>query len=127
MDETKEVVAFDPSRVLTYAALAFVGFLIVFIGSIIVAQIIKDGKASTEAWAALTGALGWATGVASILYNNKFGSTAQSLVKDNTIATQARTAAVIASAVPATTTTTTKTTTGAAPPVDTPPPTNEDK
>lgn len=116
-DETK-VPPYDPAPLLTHAALLFQGILILFVAGIIGIQIWAKGEANTESWAALTGLIGWSMGVNSGLYNNRFGSTAQSASKDSTIEQQARTAAVIAGAVPA------------APPQPapiTPAPTNEEK
>lgn len=89
---------YDPARVLTMAALAFVGLLIVFVCFIIGSQILKSGTANTESWAALTGLIGWATGVVGMIYSARYGTTQQSAAKDATIQQQAHTAAVVAGA-----------------------------
>lgn len=83
---------YDPGKFLTHAALYFVGALIIFVGSIIAAQIWQTGEANTESWAALTGLIGWACGTASSVFNARFGTSQQSAAKDATIAQQARTA-----------------------------------
>lgn len=80
---------YDPGRLLTYAALFFVGVLIVFVSSIIGVQIWKSGEANTESWAALTGLIGWATSQVSIIFSNRFGTTQQAAKKDDVIARQA--------------------------------------
>lgn len=89
---------YDPARLLTHAALIFVGILILFVSAIIGVQIVAKGEANTESWAALTGLIGWATSQVSVLFNNRFGNTKQSTAKDAVIAEQSRTAAVIAGA-----------------------------
>jgi hypothetical protein len=89
---------YDPALMLTRAAIAFVGVMMLFVGGIIIAQIVKGGEANTESWAALTGLIGWATGQASIVFSNRFGTTSQSAKKDAVIEQQAKTAAVIAAA-----------------------------
>ena len=91
---------YDPARLLTHAALSFVGALIVFVGIIIAAQIATNGEANTESWAALTGLIGWVTGTASVVFNARFGTTQQSAKKDAVILQQAQTAAAIQSALP---------------------------
>lgn len=93
-DESLRPDGYDPARLLTLAALFFVGILIVFVAGIIGVQIWKVGEANTESWAALTGLIGWATSQVSIIFSNRFGSTQQSQTKDTTIAVQAHTAAV---------------------------------
>ncbi len=87
---------YDPAQLLTRSAIFFVGVLVVFVCAIIGAQIFKSGEANTESWAALTGIIGWATGVVSGLFNHRFGTTQQSTAKDATIQQQAATAAIIA-------------------------------
>ena len=87
---------YDPGRLLTHAALFFVGILIVFVASIIGAQIWQSGEANTESWAALTGLIGWATSQVSIIFSNRFGTTQQSAKKDEVIAQQSRAATVLA-------------------------------
>lgn len=89
---------YDPAKLLTYTALLFVGVLIVFVSTIIGVQIWETGEANTESWAALTGLIGWATSQVSIIFSNRFGTTEQSAKKDEVIARQASTAAVIANA-----------------------------
>ena len=93
---TPQIETYDPAKILTRMALLFALLLILFICSIIAVQIWKTGEANTESWAALTGIVGWATGVVGMLYSNRFGSTQQSAAKDATIQQQARTAEVIA-------------------------------
>lgn len=88
---------YDPAWLLTFSALAFVGILIVFVCVIIGMQIWSKGEANTESWAALTGLIGWVTGVVGTIFSNRFGTTSQSATKDATIQQQANTAAVIAS------------------------------
>lgn len=87
---------YDPARLLTCAALCFVGTLILFVCIIIAVQIWKSGEANTESWAALTGMIGWVTGTASMIYSARYGTTKQSEAKDAVIAQQSRTAAVVA-------------------------------
>ena len=87
---------YDPGRLLTLAALLFVGILILFVAGIIGMQIWKSGDANTESWAALTGLIGWATSQVSIIYSNRYGTTQQSVNKDAVIAQQARTAEAVA-------------------------------
>ncbi len=87
---------YDPGRLLTIAALLFVGILILFVSGIIGIQIWKSGEANTESWAALTGLIGWATSQVSIIYSNRYGTTQQSINKDAVIAQQARTAEAVA-------------------------------
>ena len=87
---------YDPARLLTMAALLFVGILILFVSGIIGIQIWKSGEANTESWAALTGLIGWATSQVSVLYSNRYGTTQQSVNKDAVIAQQARTAEAVA-------------------------------
>lgn len=118
---------YDPARLLTAAALIFVGVLILFVSAIIGVQIWKSGEANTESWAALTGLIGWATSQVSVLYSNRYGTTQQSTNQTAVIAQQARAASVLAQAAtapvltpPATDTqgggvTTSPTTTGAQP------------
>lgn len=93
---------YDPAPMLTNAALAFVAILLIFVCAIIAAQIIKTGQANTESWAALTGLIGWVTGVVGTIFSNRFGTTQQSVAKDAVIAQQANTAAVTAGAAPPT-------------------------
>lgn len=92
----RRISPYDPARLLTFSALLFVGVLIVFVCLIIGAQIMWRGTANTESWAALTGLIGWATGVVGTIYSNRYGTTQQSATKDATIQQQANTAAVIA-------------------------------
>ncbi len=92
-------VEYDPARLLTRSAIAFVGLLILFVASIIVVQILKNGEANTESWAALTGLIGYAMGLLSIIFNNRFGNTQQSAKKDELIARQVTTAAAVAASV----------------------------
>lgn len=89
---------YDPAMLLTRAALIYVGAIIVFVCIIIAAQIWKTGEANTESWAALTGLIGWVTGIASVIFNARFGTSKQAETKDAVIAQQSRTAAVIAGA-----------------------------
>ncbi len=104
MEERRAAVdQFDPAKVLTYGALFFLTVLIVFICVIISFQIWKTGDANTESWAAFVGIVGWCTGVVSGIYAHRFGTTQQSTAKDAVIQQQARTAAVVAAAVPAAT------------------------
>ena len=85
---------YDPALLLTRAALSFVGTMIVFVCIIISVQIAKTGEANTESWAALTGLIGWVTGIASVIFNARFGTSQQSAAKDKIIAKQVETAAV---------------------------------
>lgn len=89
---------YDPSRLLTHAALLFVGLLIIFVSAIIAIQFWAKGSANTESWAALTGLIGWATSQTSIIYSARYGTTQNSITKDAIIAQQASSAAVIAAA-----------------------------
>lgn len=88
---------YDPSILLTRAALYFLGYLIVFISAIIGVQIWKSGEANTESWAALTGVVGFVTGIVAMIYNARYGTSKQSETKDAVIAQQSRTAEAIAS------------------------------
>lgn len=87
---------YDPARLLTVAALIFVGILILFVAAIIGVQIWKSGEANTESWAALTGLIGWATSQVSIIFSNRYGTTQQATNQTAVIAQQARAAAVLA-------------------------------
>lgn len=105
MEERRE--EYDPGRVLTWAALLFVTILIVFVCFIIGVQIMANGEANTESWAALTGIIGWATAQVQVLYSNRFGSTLSNTKKDAAIARMAEaaptgTAAAVAANVAAT-------------------------
>lgn len=93
---------YDPARLLTISALIFVGILIFFVCTIIELQILDRGEANTESWAALTGIIGWVTGVASGIYNNRFGTTTGNARKDETIQNLTTAAATIASTAQAT-------------------------
>ncbi len=93
---------YDPSRILTYCALLFVAGSILALSAIIGWQIYTDGEASTEWVGQLCLVIGWVLGKAGDIYNHTFGTTSQSQAKDATIATQARTAAVLqGAAIPA--------------------------
>ena len=84
---------YDPGRALTYGALFGVLVLTLFICIIIGWQVYMGVQVSTEFVGALTFIMGWLTGQAGQIFNNRFGSTAGSAAKDVTIAQQARTAA----------------------------------
>ena len=99
MDERRIATSdYDPAKLLTRSALLFVGVLLVFVCLIIGWQIYKSGEANTESWAALTGLIGWATGIVGMIFSNRYGTTQQSTTKDATIAQQAKTAAVVQNA-----------------------------
>ena len=100
MEDRRVNDTYDPGRLLTIAALAFVGVLVLFVCMIIGFQIMKSGEANTESWAALTGIIGWSTAMAQLLYNNRFGSTRAAAIKDATIASQAATASALAFPLP---------------------------
>ena len=87
---------YDPAILLTRSAISFVGVLLAFVGAIIIVQYVQKGSANTESWAAMTGLIGWATGVLGMVYSNRFGTTSQSATKDAVIAQQAKTAATLA-------------------------------
>lgn len=89
---------YDPAKLLTFAGLTFVLVLIVFVCSIIGIQIAKSGEANTESWAALTGLIGWATGIVGMIYSNRYGTTQQSTNQTAVIAQQARAASALAQA-----------------------------
>lgn len=95
---------YDSAVLLTRSALFFLGYLIVFISVIIGAQIWKAGEANTESWAALTGIVGFVTGIVAMLYNARYGQTKAGETKDAVIAQQSRTAEAIASGAGAPTT-----------------------
>ena len=95
MDRREE---YDPSKLLTRAAIFLVAALIFFVGLMICFQIYKTGEANTESWAALTGLIGWVTGTVSMIYNARYGTSKAGETKDAVIAQQSRTAAVIAGA-----------------------------
>ncbi len=92
---------YDPARLLTLAAISFVGVLIFFVAAIIWVQIVNKGEANTESWAALTGLIGWATAQVSVIYNARYGTTQSAGAKDDTIKVLSQTAAVAASTVQA--------------------------
>ena len=92
--DASSTAVYDPARSLTISIMGMVWLLILFTGGIIIAQIIDRGSANTESWAAFTGIIGWATAKAGDIFNNRFGSTKESADKNQTIAQQARTAAV---------------------------------
>ena len=93
---TPYVETYDPAKILTRMALLMVLILVLFICAIIGLQIFKTGEANTESWAALTGIVGWATGVVGTIYANRFGSTQSAAAKDDTIRQQARATAATA-------------------------------
>lgn len=94
MEDRRE--EYDPAKLLTRSAIFFLGVLIIFICGIIALQIwiSADHKANTESWAALTGIVGFVTGIMSVVYNARYGISKQSDVQSKTIAKQAETAAV---------------------------------
>ena len=87
---------YDPSKLLTRAAIFLVASLIFFVGLMICFQIYKTGEANTESWAALTGLIGWVTGTVSMIYNARYGTSKAGETKDAVIAQQSRTAEAIA-------------------------------
>lgn len=89
---------YDPAKLLTFAGLTFVLVLILFVSAIIGIQIAKSGEANTESWAALTGLIGWATGIVGMIYSNRYGTTQQSTNQAAVIAQQARAASALAQA-----------------------------
>jgi nitrate/nitrite transporter NarK len=92
--------AYDPARALTYGALFGVIVLTLFICVMIGIQVWDLKPISTEFVSALTFMMGWLTSEAGGIFSNRFGSTAQSQLKDATIQQQAQTAAIVAGAAP---------------------------
>jgi hypothetical protein len=97
-DTTKP--AFDPAQALTYGSLFGVIVLTLFICVMIGIQVAAGKPISTEFVSALTFMMGWLTSEAGGIFSNRFGSTQQSAMKDQAIATQVQTAAVVAGAAP---------------------------
>ncbi len=83
---------FDITVPLVYGALGVMGLLVMFVCAIIVVQVWKlpTHTPATEVWAALTGIIGWATGVGNTIFAFRFGSTRSSAAKDATISNIAR-------------------------------------
>lgn len=63
----------DMAGPLLYGGLFMVGLLLTFVCAIIGIQVVVDGEAATEMWAALTGLIGWATAQLSLIYGYRFG------------------------------------------------------
>ncbi len=80
----------DIGPLLARGALAMIGALLLFVCGIIVAQVclLPSRTPTTEVWAALTGIIGFVTGVVGTIYAYRFGSTKQSAAKDLVISTQ---------------------------------------
>ena len=74
--------AVDLATPLTYSAIAGVALLLIFVGAVIIVQMVQGKPVTTEVWAALTGLIGWMTGQAGNIYSYRFGSTRQSGAKD---------------------------------------------
>ena len=72
----------DLAKPLAYAGLSLLGFLATFVCSVAGLQTWKTGSPNTEVWAALTGIIGFSTGVISTLYAYRFGTSRQSGAKD---------------------------------------------
>src|SRR5574343_81069 len=63
----------DMTRTLVYGALGWIGFLTLFVGGIAAWQTYVNGAPSTEVWAAITGLLGTAGGIAVTAFAFRFG------------------------------------------------------
>lgn len=72
----------DVAPLLTRAALGGIAALIIFVGGIVVLQIIKTGKADAEVWALLVALVTWAMSRAGSIYDYRFGSSRGSSTKD---------------------------------------------
>ena len=70
------------TKTLVWGMLVMMGFLLVFVALIAGWQTYIDGKPSTEVWAAVTGLIGFGTGVAVTVYAFRFGYSRQSGAKD---------------------------------------------
>lgn len=90
--------SYDPSRLLTYCAILLVFGAVAALTSIVAFQIVTTGEADNVWVAQLSAVIGWALGKAGDLYSHTFGTTAESSAKNQVIAQQTRTAAVIAGA-----------------------------
>jgi hypothetical protein len=80
----------DMGGPLIAAMLASLGFLIVFICGVAAWQVYKNNGPSLEVWAAITGMIGFVTGVAGTIYAYRFGSSRSSSAKDTLIAETVR-------------------------------------
>lgn len=75
----------DMAPALTRAALIGVASLILFVGIIVVVQMVKSGKADPEVWGLLVALVTWATAKAGSIYDYRFGSSRGSGAKDAVI------------------------------------------
>jgi putative chitinase len=82
----------DMARPLVYGALGLIASLVLFTFGVAIAQIVLRQEASptTEVWAAITGLIGFATGVVTTLYAYRFGTSKGSGAKDILIGEMAR-------------------------------------
>lgn len=76
--------SFDLAPMLAIGGLGLIGILVAFVCAIIVVQVWKlpAHTPTTEVWAALTGIIGWVTGVGTGIYAYRFGTNRQSGAKD---------------------------------------------
>lgn len=82
----------DMAPVLIYAGLGLLGLLVVFTFAVAIVQIamLSTRSPSTEVWAAITGLIGFATGVAATIFQYRFGTSKGSGAKDLLISEQLR-------------------------------------
>jgi hypothetical protein len=81
---------FDMAKPLLYLAAGGVFSLIALVGGIIIAQVWQKGTPDTASWSALTGLIGWATGVTATIFAYRFGTTRNNTAKDVVIASMSR-------------------------------------
>jgi hypothetical protein len=81
---------FDMALPLLYGSMGGVGFLLLIISAVLVAQLYKDEPVSTEVWAAFTGIIGWLTAKAGTIFDYRFGTSRTSAAKDIVISEMAR-------------------------------------
>jgi hypothetical protein len=72
----------DMTKTLVWGMLLMMGFLLLFVAVIASWQTIMNNSPSTEVWAAVTGLIGFATGVSVTVYAFRFGYSRQSGAKD---------------------------------------------
>jgi muramidase (phage lysozyme) len=73
---------FDMAPALLIGAFVVLGLLILLVGIIVAVQVNTTGSPDTATWSALTGLIGWATGIGTMMYAYRFGTTRNSGAKD---------------------------------------------
>jgi hypothetical protein len=73
--------AYEMAPLLVWAAFILIGVLVLGLMAAVLVQVVQ-GKVNTEVWAALTGVIGWATGIGGLIYNYRFGTSRSSAAKD---------------------------------------------